>query len=259
MDLLSQHEAFLRAIFDAPDDDTPRLVYADFLQENGDENGEEDFARFIRLMIESERAAEDDPRRPGFNEIITELIRKNAPHTWRYWFDGRCRRGFDRADRVEIRVAQLEDVTRFRQEVVRRNPEWNGVRQVKVVAPPLLVADRVGTLLGLSVFKGATEWDFSRSVHQEVVGQWGDQYEYEAVEYPTIDGAGVEVLARTPAAGRITDLIFAGNNLDDAAALALVRSPYLDNLKRLCVRPGNRVGEAVWQKVVARFGEGVVQ
>ena len=35
MDLLSQHEAFLRAIFDAPDDDTPRAVYADWLMEHG--------------------------------------------------------------------------------------------------------------------------------------------------------------------------------------------------------------------------------
>ena len=46
MDLLSQHEAFLRAIFDAPDDDTPRLVYADFLQENG----EDDRAELIRVQ-----------------------------------------------------------------------------------------------------------------------------------------------------------------------------------------------------------------
>lgn len=47
MDLLSQHEAFLRAIFDVPDD-TPRLVYADFLQENGDE----DRAELIRVRCE---------------------------------------------------------------------------------------------------------------------------------------------------------------------------------------------------------------
>src|SRR5262249_47177396 len=48
MDLLSQHEAFLRAIFDAPDDDTPRLAYVDFLQENG-EGGR---AELIRVQCE---------------------------------------------------------------------------------------------------------------------------------------------------------------------------------------------------------------
>ena len=39
-------DAFLDAIFDNPDDDTPRLVYADWLQEHGQEN----YAQFIRLQ-----------------------------------------------------------------------------------------------------------------------------------------------------------------------------------------------------------------
>ena len=36
MDHLAEHEAFLRAIYDTPDDDTPRLIYADFLEERGE-------------------------------------------------------------------------------------------------------------------------------------------------------------------------------------------------------------------------------
>lgn len=39
--------AFLDAIFDSPDDDTARLVYADWLQEH-DQN---DFAQFVRLSV----------------------------------------------------------------------------------------------------------------------------------------------------------------------------------------------------------------
>src|SRR4051812_4669982 len=35
IDILSDHEAFLRAIYDEPDDDPARLVSADFLEENG--------------------------------------------------------------------------------------------------------------------------------------------------------------------------------------------------------------------------------
>jgi uncharacterized protein (TIGR02996 family) len=45
-------DAFLDAIFDHPDDDTPRLVYADWLQEHGQEN----YARFIRLQCAAARA-----------------------------------------------------------------------------------------------------------------------------------------------------------------------------------------------------------
>ena len=48
---MSERDAFLRAICETPDDDTPRLVFADWLQENGDEPR----AEFIRLQIELER------------------------------------------------------------------------------------------------------------------------------------------------------------------------------------------------------------
>jgi uncharacterized protein (TIGR02996 family) len=41
------HEPFLRAICQAPDDDAPRLVFADWLEENGDP----DRAEFIRLHV----------------------------------------------------------------------------------------------------------------------------------------------------------------------------------------------------------------
>ncbi len=44
-------DAFLDAIFDNPDDDTPRLVYADWLQEHGQEN----YAQFIRLQCAAAR------------------------------------------------------------------------------------------------------------------------------------------------------------------------------------------------------------
>src|SRR5215813_4740485 len=36
---LSDDEAFIRAILDAPGDDAPRLVYADWLDERGDPRG----------------------------------------------------------------------------------------------------------------------------------------------------------------------------------------------------------------------------
>src|SRR5687767_9906673 len=52
-------EPFLRAIEDAPDDDAPRLVYADWLEEHGDEPR----AELIRLQVEAARLPDSDPRR----------------------------------------------------------------------------------------------------------------------------------------------------------------------------------------------------
>src|SRR5438477_5170948 len=52
-------DAFLQVVLDRPDDDAPRLVYADWLEERGDPRGE-----FIRVQCELARLPADDPRRP---------------------------------------------------------------------------------------------------------------------------------------------------------------------------------------------------
>jgi uncharacterized protein (TIGR02996 family) len=55
---MTQDEAFLQAIWENPEDDTPRLVYADWLQEKGDPHGE-----FIHVQCLLAAMAPDDPRR----------------------------------------------------------------------------------------------------------------------------------------------------------------------------------------------------
>ncbi|MBL8866504.1 MAG: TIGR02996 domain-containing protein, partial [Planctomycetia bacterium] len=51
---MSDHDALLLAILDNPDDDAPRLVFADYVQESGDE----DRAAFIRDQIELAKTPE---------------------------------------------------------------------------------------------------------------------------------------------------------------------------------------------------------
>src|SRR3954470_18857584 len=50
---MKERELLLKAVCDNPDDDTPRLVFADWLQEHGDEER----AEFIRLQIQLARMA----------------------------------------------------------------------------------------------------------------------------------------------------------------------------------------------------------
>src|SRR5262245_65825725 len=66
---MPQHDDFLRAILAEPDEDAPRLVYADWLDEHGDPRGE-----FIRLQIERARLDEDDPRQAGLKQREGELF-----------------------------------------------------------------------------------------------------------------------------------------------------------------------------------------
>jgi uncharacterized protein (TIGR02996 family) len=56
---MNHETGLLRNILDVPDDDAPRLVYADWLEEHG--NSER--AEFIRLQIELARNRQDCPRR----------------------------------------------------------------------------------------------------------------------------------------------------------------------------------------------------
>src|SRR5262249_26258167 len=61
--------AFLRAVIEAPDDDAPRLMFADWLEERGDVRGE-----FIRVQCELARLPEDDSRRDVLEEREGTLL-----------------------------------------------------------------------------------------------------------------------------------------------------------------------------------------
>src|SRR5689334_8802106 len=50
------HEAFLAAIIESPGDDGPRLVYADWLEDNGDAQA----AEFIRMRCRADARPDDD-------------------------------------------------------------------------------------------------------------------------------------------------------------------------------------------------------
>ena len=52
--VMSDETALLAAIFSQPDEDTPRLAYADWLDENGDVDSHAR-AEYIRLQIEAFR------------------------------------------------------------------------------------------------------------------------------------------------------------------------------------------------------------
>ncbi len=65
---MSERDAFLRSICETPDDDTPRLAFADWLQENGDEPR----AEFIRVQIELARGGEDVRLRQREQDILME-------------------------------------------------------------------------------------------------------------------------------------------------------------------------------------------
>ena len=85
---------FLDAIIADPDDDAPRLIFADWLEETGDS----DRAELIRIQCALARLEENDERRPGLREREGILMRERYD-VWCQdrpsgWWNGRFRRGF---------------------------------------------------------------------------------------------------------------------------------------------------------------------
>lgn len=71
---------FLPAILANPDDDTPRLVYADWLQDYGDED-DHIRAEFIRAQCEVEREPEGTRRRRELERRIKAILKSHSK-TW---------------------------------------------------------------------------------------------------------------------------------------------------------------------------------
>ncbi|MFM8273104.1 MAG: TIGR02996 domain-containing protein [Gemmata sp.] len=229
MDPLSQHEAFLRAIFDAPDDDTPRLVYADFLQENG----EEDRAVFIRWQCRQ------GPR-PAVVPDALEAYDRGFSTAWK---------------KTELETDQLRDADALRRWSVRHAACFTA-ESVKCRGGRITSARPFDALFGLVAFARVTELNLE-GVETEEARADDSPFVPFRLE-PVVTTAGVESLAQHRGARKLTSLILTNNSLDNDAARALVRSPYLDNLKRLQLLEGNRLRGRVWQQVIERFGEDVV-
>src|SRR5262245_12883262 len=74
-----EQQGLLAAILAEPDDDVPRLVYADWLDEHGDEAR----AEFIRVQVELARMEEPDLRPPSVDVdqlARDELLRYGEPN-----------------------------------------------------------------------------------------------------------------------------------------------------------------------------------
>ncbi len=254
---LEQHEAFLRAIFDTPADDTARLVYADYLQENGQEKR----AQLIRVQCELARLPPPDvpsgqPER-RFALLTHQAMLLIAPPFAETDLD----RGFSHPGRgVNLDGRELGDPLALRWKIVTECPHWFGATNLTVRSRPPLDGARVEALFAQPAFARVTALNLcgDEVAEEHEAGAITDGLLVVYQLHPTLAPSGLLALVSHKAMRRVTALDLTNNDLDNDAARALVRSPYLDNLKRLNLLAGNRFRGRVWQQVIARFGEDVV-
>ncbi len=73
---MDERRALMVAMIANPDDDTPRLVFADWLQEHGDEH-DRARAEFIRLQVEAARLPERDKKRKKLERAAGKLANEH--------------------------------------------------------------------------------------------------------------------------------------------------------------------------------------
>jgi uncharacterized protein (TIGR02996 family) len=201
-------DALLQAILDRPEEDAPRLVYADWLEEHG----QAERAEFIRAQIERQRLPAGDPRRAALKRREKKLL---AAHGQRWtqelptWArkEPVYRRGFvtEVGASTESFVGRGEAL--FRAAPIRLVRLTKAVRHLaELAASPLL-----GRLAGL------------------------DLYANELGE------AGVQALAASPHLGRLRSLNLSCTEVGPAGVAALAQAPALGALAKLDLG-GNAVG-----------------
>jgi uncharacterized protein (TIGR02996 family) len=207
---VNDRERFLRAIEAEPDDDAVRLVFADWLEENGDA----DRARFIRLQCEHHRLKEAAPRgsarrRQELEHKINTLLKRHREE----WTAGlpawAQKEGFERGF---LHVWQMTG-----------KQFLEGAGRIRAVAP-------LDTLF-LRLLKGREGAVFASEHLGGLSRLW--------VQEAQLTDAGVRALTSSPHLGRVRKLGLArttlgdakdANRLTDASAVALAEA---DNLPAL--------------------------
>ncbi len=203
----TDEQPFLDAIFERYDDDRPRLVYADFL----DDSDEPERAELIRVQLALARLNEDDPRRPLLNDRQAELLTQNRA-AWTANLSGLVvgvdyRRGIPDSASVDTATFLERGEELFAQLPVRRLRLLDAAPVgAKLFASPLLARVR--------------ELDLCNA---------------------DLRDSGLALLARSPFLQKLEALDLGFNAIEDAGMDALARSSLLPNLSTLALNDNDSI------------------
>jgi uncharacterized protein (TIGR02996 family) len=273
-------EPFLRAIHDRPDDDAPRLVYADWL----DERGDADRAEFIRVQCALARAHANDPRRAAWQARERELLERHHTewggllHEWFPNLDFRrgflyCT-GFDEFPRpvgdqgvlrllADVQVVGIRELTLRRSQLTDQGVEalaasWQ-VRELDYLdlaynrispagAEALARSSHLSRLNGLNL--GAN--DLGDAGIAALFDGPAFRLQWLSLRGNRISDTGLRTLADSPVLTQLYDLDVGHNQIGDAGALALISSAHFPSLRAVTFY-GNQLTEAGRQSLLARF------
>ena len=236
---MSERQSLLAAVTADPEDDAVRLVYADWL----DENGEAPRAEFIRTQIGREKLGKKSKKRDGMEARERELLALHAEEWLRpvpKW--ARPQKDDMIADEIEwfgFRRGFLQGVI------------FPGVKTFLRDAPKLFALEPI-THTYLGGGEGLPELAAKSPEFMRLVGMrfghysTGDAGVIELSKLPVmpnlrqlwlykneIGDAGLKALAKWPGLATVEDLELGFNDFQAEGIKALIASPYVTKLKRL--------------------------
>jgi uncharacterized protein (TIGR02996 family) len=246
------HPLFLPAILANPDDDGPRLVYADWL----DEQGDPDLAargEFIRLQCALARPLSEAGPRAAWHERLLELQERHEAE-WRrelpklrgvLW--GLYTRGF----MGSVLVQQLRALRRQAAVIFATAPVQE-VGLVRLTRRECVALDGCDGLDRISRLR-AVDLGITGEVLRQFLGlsTWANLRALELFNNP-LGEAGVRALAEAPPPG-LRSLMLGSCELRDEVVTALVGSPVCSGLERLHLND-NRVGDGAASALAAAPG-----
>ncbi len=219
---MTHDDAFLEAIREAPDDDAPRLLYADWLEDNGESHR----AELIRVQIAL-------AGRPTDNAAAGLLSRQNAllPLHDEEWsesvravaFSWEYRRGFVEAVEAEAETFLDGAETLFGRAPVRRArlhwPPWP--RFTSSIVPRLADCPSLACLTALDLSGNFLGSDGLQSL---LASPWLTRLTALDLRKCRISDRGVRALAQWPQLTRLTRLDLSHNEIGPPGVRLLARS-----------------------------------
>lgn len=232
----SAEDAFLQTILDHPDDDIPRLVFADWLEEHGNPRG-----AFIRLQCERAKLA---PHDAAWKPLLAQeaALRNQFEAEW-------SKPALRLVESVYYRRGFIEHVSVSATKLLKNAERL--FRLAPVCSIRLTNADSL-TEIGASPWLGRiTELDLSgnplgsKSLHALVRSEHCRNLRMFRLDRCVTGVPAAEVLANAPALASLQGLSMNGNALGPDGVRAIARSRYLAKLCEFNLAENQLLGEGV--------------
>jgi uncharacterized protein (TIGR02996 family) len=256
---MTDHDALLAAIIAHPDEDTPRLVFADWLQEYDDP----DRGEFIRLELELARmgsaSGEDEPQRQRLMNRRVELLNQHRLEWLRPFMAHTREPCFERGFVTSLCVSA--------QSFLHHADNWFAItplRRVKIDYCSELENDESRYSAQMISLLDSPHLAKLEAIDLEECNLSPAHIERLSVceafpllrtlklAFNMIGNEGANSIAGMPQLSRLESLDLMGNGISDARAIA--QSPYLGGLKELRMAR-NPIRKKSWTMLELRFGK----